>query len=403
MIKGFIIVLLLTSALLADVKNTTGQIKFDTQFDNQAEMTLNTIGLGIGASPSTNLHVNGNAIVSDQFYVGGGSGTANLNLNGTWSLVPENIVNDITLSGNTLGMIDSSGGNLFIKLPYAGNLSGRVYSLKKTSSDHKVIITGDNLIDSYEYVQLSDNEQGALKVISADGQWWILADKDADKNTVVAADNIIRWYKFEESTGTTASDSASGIDGTLLDSFTFDSNVVPGKIGYRGLAFDGTGERIEVDDLDLPSNYQFSVSLWASTLGDFNGTSTSWGYLITKDQFTGAAPYNMAVRRSDGKFYCYVSGDSVNANTAMNDGEWHHCVMVISGNNLSNYFNGAFQDNILVDHDQVNNENFTIGSSDAGSGYRPFSGNIDDVRVYNKALSSEEVQLIYNLGNLSLP
>jgi hypothetical protein len=79
---------LLSSACFCDVLSTDGKIRFDIQSDGQAEMTLNSTGLGILTLPSSNLHVNGNAIISEQLYVGGSSGSSNLNVNGIYSPHP---------------------------------------------------------------------------------------------------------------------------------------------------------------------------------------------------------------------------------------------------------------------------------------------------------------------------
>ena len=79
-----ILLFLLISPLFlnADIKSTSGEIEFDVQSDQQAELTLNSTGLGIGTSPSGNLHVNGNSILSDQVYIGEATGSSNLNING---------------------------------------------------------------------------------------------------------------------------------------------------------------------------------------------------------------------------------------------------------------------------------------------------------------------------------
>ena len=69
--------------LNANVSSTTGTLDFKPQ-STTTVMTLNSTGLGIGMTPSTNLSVAGNAIISQTLSVGGASLGSNLSLHGTF-------------------------------------------------------------------------------------------------------------------------------------------------------------------------------------------------------------------------------------------------------------------------------------------------------------------------------
>ena len=107
----------MTHGQLYGVYSTTGSIDFDTNIDNQAEMHLNATGLGISAQPSANLHVGGNALVSEQLFIGGDSGSSNLNIHGSRAFIPSTISSNTILSNSTLVFVDSSAGNLVVTLP----------------------------------------------------------------------------------------------------------------------------------------------------------------------------------------------------------------------------------------------------------------------------------------------
>jgi hypothetical protein len=172
----YIIFFIFTSALSADVKSVTGQINFDTQMDNQAEMTLNSTGLGIGITPSANLHVNGNAIITNQIFVGEVSGSSNLNVNGTLGYGIQNINSDTTLDNTSIVLVDSSSDNISITLPYAANVTGRIYTIKKIHSENSILlISASNLIDTSDYYVLSSGNLGCIEVFaSSDGNWKVL-------------------------------------------------------------------------------------------------------------------------------------------------------------------------------------------------------------------------------------
>jgi hypothetical protein len=159
---------------------TGGNIQFYPQMDGQVEMTLNPTGLGIGVMPSTNLHVNGNAIVSRQLFVGGNSGSSNLNVNGTMGFGAQTVNAHATLGDSSLVLVDSSSNTILATLPYAGNVSGRTYTIKKTSSSNVVVLlVGGNLIDSSSYFTLSSGNRGSIEVISNGSNWSILSKSDS--------------------------------------------------------------------------------------------------------------------------------------------------------------------------------------------------------------------------------
>lgn len=184
MARIFIILLVLTSSLLmADVKSTTGQIKFDTQMDNQAEMTLNETGLGIGVTPSTNLHVHGNAIVSEQVFIGGSSGSSNLNVNGTFGFGIQTVSSNVTLGDYSVVLVNSSSDNIKLTLPYAGNVTNRIYSIKKTSISNSVCIHGNgNKIDDSPFYLLTSGNISSIEVASDGSQWFIMSSTTGTTN-----------------------------------------------------------------------------------------------------------------------------------------------------------------------------------------------------------------------------
>ena len=125
------VIFFVVKSISADVRSLDGTINFDVQSDGQTEMSLNTTGLGIGVSPSANLHVVGNTIVSKKLFVGGSDGSSNLNINGTLGYGLQTVSANATLADYSIVLADSSSDNLVLTLPYAGNASGSQYHIKK--------------------------------------------------------------------------------------------------------------------------------------------------------------------------------------------------------------------------------------------------------------------------------
>lgn len=224
MTRIFIVLLIFTSSLVADVKSITGQIKFDTQMDNQAEMTLNSAGLGIGVTPSTNLHVNGNAIVTEQVFVGGSSGSSNLNVNGTIGYGFQTVTSSTTLGQSSTVLVDSSSDNIILTLPYAGNVAGLLFNIKKIASENEVRISSSGNIDNYPELILNSNNSNLPNInLVSDGNKWFILDNFVEEPLGPSSSNLILWLDASDE-NTLTYDSAGNVL-TWLDKSTKQSHL----------------------------------------------------------------------------------------------------------------------------------------------------------------------------------
>lgn len=206
---------MMVSILWGDVKSIEGQIDFDLDSNHVFEMKLNATGLGIGIAPSANLHVQGNAIITQKMFVGSSSGSANLNVDGTVGYGFETLTSDANLDISSLYLADTSSGNLIATLPYAGNAIGRMITVKKISNQNRLEIyaSSENMIDgSYKSLSFSQDFP-SIELVSDGNKWYITkmtssANLDwtpeeidtegwfdsSDTSTIVySGDNISQW------------------------------------------------------------------------------------------------------------------------------------------------------------------------------------------------------------------
>ena len=161
---------------LASVTSNTGSIKFDPEGSNLPKMTLNSTGLGIGVSPSTNLHVSGNTVIINSLTVGSSMvGSANLNVVGSMGMSSLSVSSDETLGNETLVFANSASGNLVLTLPDASSVEGRHYWIKKVSSPNVVSIVGAQSIESFTQINLIAGKVGSLHILSNGTQWYTLS------------------------------------------------------------------------------------------------------------------------------------------------------------------------------------------------------------------------------------
>lgn len=367
-------------------------------------MTLNATGLGIGISPSTNLHVDGNALVSEQLFIGGSSGSSNLNVQGTWGTSYQIISSNTTLSDTSYILADTSSQSVFITLPYAGNCDGRQYHIKRITNQNDLIIqaASGNFENGFEEVSFleSNDDLPYTSFLSASNIWYLTY-----RSSQVVMGNILQglvgWWKFDETSSNTASDSSGYGHDATTNSLDFSGNGITGVIG-RGLSFDGTDDYLHANTLaaTMANENTFSVSLWAKHSAYVSST-----FAISFDNSTnssakvfGIYPYDNI---SGNGVRVFHNGTSIiNQNDgAIADSQFHFFVYVSrSATEHEVYVDGvltgtsATSKSLPSDLSQINIGRW--GGNDA----QYFSGSLDDIRVYNRPLSTSEIQALYQLG-----
>jgi hypothetical protein len=393
MYRFLIILLLFTVNLLADIKSTTGEIKFNTQSDNQAEMTLNETGLGIEITPLAKLHINGNAIVSGQLFVGGTSGSSNLNVNGSLGFEVQAVNSNTSISTTSMVMVDTSSDNITVTLPSASQANARVFKIKKTSALNQLWVDASDNIDSYDSrIELTSPDSGYsyTELISNGSEWFILS-QSSDLLNVVAADNLIGWWKLDQVSGNITSDSSSQNNhGNVLNVAAANLSV-SGKIN-KTVDFDGTNDYVETDDYNLVTS-DFSISAW------INSRNVTARQPIVEEDLANSAGVMFELRSS--AITLWEGYTALNSIGALSNDIWYHVVGTYDGTTAKIYIDGVLNNSAGRTFGSTTSENLHIGWGEwnAGANSFYFNGFIDDVRLYDRALSLDEVEAIYNLGH----
>jgi hypothetical protein len=182
--------------------------------------------------------------------------------------------------------------------------------------------------------------------------------------------SLVAYYTFDDTTN----DSAGSNNGTVSGGPTYTT----GKVN-RALVLDG------VDDVvSTPagiSGSDFSYSFWMKNTGLTSGTPIAFGSY----KFCGRDGTNLR---------CTVDGDSSGAATAGNvyDGNWHHIVFVNSGNTQKIYKDGVLAGS-ATETVNTSGAQVRIGNRISSSSF--LAATIDEMFIYNKALSLDEVGQLY--------
>lgn len=204
----------------------------------------------------------------------------------------------------------------------------------------------------------------------------------------------IAWWKFDESSGSTADDAVGSHNGTAY-STTWTTGHVDG-----GLQFNGTDSRVEVPNASsLQLTSAISVAAWMRC-----DSSSSWpnGSVTAPIVRKGTSePCNYAVHVANGKLtMCLDENDTAGAhgNTTLNVGQWYHLAATWDGSTVRLYVNGVLDNTPASKAAPVGTDTRLLNIGGRSGGER-FNGRLDDVRLYSRALTAGEVAALANAGH----
>nr|MDO8090788.1 LamG domain-containing protein [Candidatus Sigynarchaeota archaeon] len=167
-----------------------------------------------------------------------------------------------------------------------------------------------------------------------------------------------------------------------------------------GLYFNGRDAYVKVphsDTLNIAEGNKITITMWACLTGWEKGYPR--GVVIDK-RTNKEANYNWEFDDSVMQMRIHTSGTYYAVDFPHSLNTWNYYAMVLDGDTLKGYLNGELKDTVTgVSTSGTNTEDLHIGEA-IWENYRT-KGFISSVRIYNRALSEEEIQDIYY--NNSIP
>ena len=199
--------------------------------------------------------------------------------------------------------------------------------------------------------------------------------------------NLICWWTLEEGSGTRALDwSGHGNHGDFVGEPKW---VVDGYDG-AALNFDGTGESV-ISRFADETWTSFTVALWAKADALLQSNNSS--ICATNDTTAGGFQFSFNATNS---YQYHADVDQVMGSASLN---WVHLAVAYDGITATAYYNGDFIATFTPSAIDLVVNKFAIGVNRAEDNW--FDGSVDEFRVYNRALTQEEVQLAMR-GDLML-
>ena len=207
----------------------------------------------------------------------------------------------------------------------------------------------------------------------------------------------IHHWKLQETTGTTVNDSGSeAIAGV-------NSDALINKLGKIDSSYEFTGTASYVDCGTQILNYQTSGTFcfWLRLTED--GATAGQPWLMTSIIIKGTTYEAIGIPAGNKLRYYYYNTSATptyfDSNYTLSLDKWVYASIAWNASGTSMYFDGEFDSSNTKTWADVHaghaNTEVNIGRSQVPSF---LSGNLEDVRIYDYALSDQEIKNIYNLG-----
>ncbi|MFW6172445.1 MAG: LamG domain-containing protein [Elusimicrobiota bacterium] len=207
------------------------------------------------------------------------------------------------------------------------------------------------------------------------------------------SDDPQAYYAFDTSTGDILDSSENGYDALGSEGIT---RGVDGKIA-DAFAFNGSGAWVNVTNIDTSST-EYSVSAWAK----LNDTNSNLKQVM---EYSGT-DFHFSIRAKSGDFQAIFANttDVYTLNGIVTDTNWHHFAFTSNENgDCKFYVDGNLNETLLCgDFDSPYADKQSIiggGRNPVNFASEAWNGTIDEVGIWTRELSADDIDDLYNEGS----
>jgi len=222
-----------------------------------------------------------------------------------------------------------------------------------------------------------------------------LSEDTTDTLQVLGDSSCIATYRFEND----ETDLSGSYDGTGTE-----IQYAAGRYG-QAASFNGSSSGIDLPNLGISGSQSRTVSFWFN----LNTTPSGTEQLYSQGTNNLKEAFNIQLT-SSAKVQVSYAGREWDSTTALSTGQWYHILVTYNGGNIETssnteiYINGT--EETLVSGGGSSTGSASTSNTSYSLGYRTnistlyVDGKIDQVRIFNKAISASEVTTLYQENSL---
>jgi len=204
----------------------------------------------------------------------------------------------------------------------------------------------------------------------------------------VPANGLVGWWPFNGNANDESGNGNNGSPGsgvTLTTDRFFTTNAA--------YAFNGSGN-ISLISLPTSGSQDFTISGWVKT----NNTSVRKGIACWGQDNPSNSTYFYITNNGYLKFDFAFNGGPQSP-TFIADNNWHSVSITCTNGLVQLYINGLATGTSLSMSPNISGSNKALGANIDNSASNNFVGNLDDIGIWNRALTQQEITTLYNAVN----
>ena len=263
------------------------------------------------------------------------------------------------------GLNAETGEELFVITTTNSGVFETAYAVDNEPSEIQIAAQADGYVSAEETIPFEADIEDLVLYLSVQGD---------------VTEGLVAYYPFN---GNANDETGNGYDAVVRG-----AQLTEDRFGQADRAYDFDGNNAYID---IPNNAapvdQGSISLW------FNARSADkWDRLFSMSRFGSPPGTRLYIQLGEGETVGVHFLSTQMGYTGIPFNEWNHVIFTWNDEAAKFYVNGGLVEEI--DGGRPTNGRVTLGSY--GEGFKHFyDGLLDDVRIYNRVLSSDEVANVY--------
>lgn len=250
------------------------------------------------------------------------------------------------------------------------------------------IVSSNGSTITYKY---QSGARGYCVEASSSGLLYSVTNLNTTPQSVSCTVNgLAAWWKFNGDMN-----DSSGNGKNLTNNGATSTTGQNGAVN-NAFSFNGAGNNATVANV-MNMNNDFTISMWIK-----GSEISSWRWILNLNNYgtanDGGITFTTNAYKIRWSYGAWFTDALLVANTTTDSVSWYHVAFGRSGGTLFSYLNGASAG--IFQNAASNNINTSaslkLGQGPSGSDW--YGGSLDDVRIYNRALSTSEISSIYTSG-----